>query len=83
MRQPTPLERRIDNVAHRLLAGAPAVGVRAVLLEVGVFVLKQAWACIFGAALLVVIVGRGSGTPTMRPSRRTTRSRSRPCSSRS
>ena len=57
MRQPTPLERRIDNVAHRLLAGAPAVGVRAVLLEVGVFVLKQAWACIFGAALLVVIVG--------------------------
>jgi uncharacterized membrane protein YoaT (DUF817 family) len=57
MRQPTPLERRIDHVAHRLLAGAPAVGVRAVLLEVGVFALKQAWACIFGAALLVVIVG--------------------------
>jgi len=57
MRQPTPLERRIDSVAHRVLAGAPAVGVRAALLEVGVFVLKQAWACIFGAALLVVIVG--------------------------
>jgi len=57
MRQPTPLERRIDSVAHRVLAGAPAVGVRAALLEVDVFVLKQAWACIFGAALLVVIVG--------------------------
>ena len=46
------LEQRIDGVAHRLLADAPAVGVRAVILEVGVFVLKQAWACIFGAALL-------------------------------
>ena len=29
---------------------------RAALVEVAVFVLKQAWACIFGAALLVVIV---------------------------
>ena len=56
MRQPTSLERRIDGVAHRLLADAPATGVRAVLLEVGVFVLKQAWACIFGATLLLVIV---------------------------
>ncbi|WP_314507356.1 DUF817 domain-containing protein [uncultured Microbacterium sp.] len=57
MRQPTPLERRIDGFAHRLLAGAPSHGVRAVCIEVGVFVLKQAWACIFGAALLFVIVG--------------------------
>jgi len=56
MRQPTPLERRIDGVAHLLLAGSPASGARAVLVEIGVFVLKQAWACVFGAALLVVIV---------------------------
>lgn len=56
MRQPTRLETRIDGVAHRLLAGAPAVGVRAALIETAVFVLKQAWACIFGAALLAVIV---------------------------
>jgi uncharacterized membrane protein YoaT (DUF817 family) len=56
MRQPTSLERRIDGLAHRLLADAPATGVRSVLLEVGVFVLKQAWACIFGATLLLVIV---------------------------
>lgn len=57
MRQPTRLEQRIDGVAHRVLAGAPASGFRAVAVEVGVFLLKQAWACIFGASLLVVIVG--------------------------
>ncbi|WP_127474383.1 DUF817 domain-containing protein [Microbacterium sulfonylureivorans] len=56
MRQPTRLERRIDRAAHALLADAPATGVRAVLVEVGVFLLKQAWACLFGASLLVVIV---------------------------
>lgn len=57
MRQPTSLERRIDSLAHRLLADAPASGARAVCIEVGVFLLKQAWACIFGATLLLVIVG--------------------------
>lgn len=56
MRQSTALEQRIDRAAHRILAGAPATGARATLIEVGVFILKQAWACIFGAALLVVIV---------------------------
>lgn len=56
MRQSTPLERRIDVAAHRFLADAPASGARATLVEVGVFLLKQAWACIFGAALLTVIV---------------------------
>ncbi len=57
MRQPTRLEQRIDGVAHRVLAEAPASGFRAFCVEAGVFLLKQAWACIFGAALLVVIVG--------------------------
>src|SRR6187549_3744680 len=56
MRQPTRLERRIDVAAHRFLADAPAAGARAWLVEVGVFLLKQAWACLFGASLLVVIV---------------------------
>ena len=56
MRQPTRLERRIDVAAHRFLAEAPAEGARARLVEVGVFLLKQAWACLFGASLLVVIV---------------------------
>src|SRR6478735_6201842 len=56
MRTSTPLERRIDAVAHVLLQGASERGVRAGLVEFTVFVLKQAWACIFGAALLAVIV---------------------------
>ena len=56
MRHSTRLERRIDAAAHRFLAEAPAAGARARLVEVGVFLLKQAWACLFGAALLVVIV---------------------------
>jgi uncharacterized membrane protein YoaT (DUF817 family) len=56
MQQPTRLERRIDAAAHRFLADAPAQGARARLVEVGVFLLKQAWACLFGASLLVVIV---------------------------
>lgn len=56
MQQPTPVEGRLDAFAHRLLARAPERGARAVGVEVAVFVVKQAWACVFGAALLVVIV---------------------------
>ncbi|MFJ2368668.1 DUF817 domain-containing protein [Microbacterium sp. NPDC087665] len=56
MQRATSLERRIDAVAHRLLRGAPADGIRAGLVEFTVFVLKQAWACVFGALLLVAIV---------------------------
>ncbi len=56
MQRATPLERRIDALAHRLLRAAPADGIRATLLEIAVFLLKQAWACVFGALLLVVIV---------------------------
>nr|WP_232057581.1 DUF817 domain-containing protein [Agromyces terreus] len=46
----------MDRAAHRLLAGSPARGVRAGLIEFLVFGAKQAWACVFGAALLAVIV---------------------------
>lgn len=56
MQRATALERRVDAVAHRLLRRAPENGVRAALVEFAVFVLKQAWACVFGAALLAVIV---------------------------
>ena len=52
----TRLERAIDRAANRVLAGAPARGARAVLVECSVFLLKQAWACIFGALLLIVLV---------------------------
>lgn len=52
----TPVEARIDAAAHRLLRSAPAAGARARLVEFGVFVLKQAWACVFGATFLLVVL---------------------------
>lgn len=56
MRWGTPLEQRIDEAADRMLRDAAAGGVRAGVIEFVVFALKQAWACAFGAALLLVIV---------------------------
>lgn len=56
MLQPTRLEQRIDTAARRWLASAPTTGFRAGLVEFGVFVAKQAWACLFGALLLVAII---------------------------
>lgn len=57
----TSLERRIDRAARAWLRGRPhhtdrSRRLRAVVLECIVFVLKQAWACIFGALLLLAIV---------------------------
>ena len=52
----TSVEHRIDESAHRFLDKAPADGIRSKLIEFAVFGLKQAWACIFGAALLAVIL---------------------------
>ncbi|AZZ56172.1 DUF817 domain-containing protein [Rathayibacter iranicus] len=56
MRSFTPVEQRIDDAAHRLLARGPSSGVRGAAIEFLVFGAKQAWACIFGAALLALIV---------------------------
>ncbi|WP_024357621.1 DUF817 domain-containing protein [Leucobacter chironomi] len=55
-REFTPLELKIDRAAHRWLARKPESGARAVAIECAVFLLKQAWACVFGALLLVAIV---------------------------
>ncbi len=55
-RELTRLERSIDRTARRILVAKPASGARAVLLECAVFLLKQAWACVFGALLLIAIV---------------------------
>ena len=63
----TALERRIDQVADRMLRDAAAGGVRAGVIEFVVFVLKQAWACAFGAALLVVIVAARLFYPDVAP----------------
>lgn len=52
----TRLERTIDRAAQRFLARGSASGRRAVAIECAVFLLKQAWACVFGALLLAVIV---------------------------
>ena len=52
----TPVERAIDRAAHRLLADASDRAIRAGLIEFLVFGAKQAWACVFGAALLAAIV---------------------------
>ncbi len=52
----TPVEELIDARAHALLDGAPADGIRSKLIEFLVFGAKQAWACVFGAALLAVIL---------------------------
>jgi len=52
----TSVEARLDVLANRLLATAPALGARARLVEFAVFVLKQAWACVFGAAFLAVVL---------------------------
>jgi uncharacterized membrane protein YoaT (DUF817 family) len=52
----TPIEQRIDDAANRLLARGPATGPRASLIEFLVFGAKQAWACVFGATLLALLL---------------------------
>ncbi|MBT2530970.1 DUF817 domain-containing protein [Arthrobacter sp. ISL-48] len=56
MRGFTSLEHSIDQRAHRFLDNAPASGIRSGFIAFVVFGLKQAWACIFGALLLAVIL---------------------------
>jgi uncharacterized membrane protein YoaT (DUF817 family) len=56
MRRFTPVEQRIDAAAHRWLDRSPHSGARAGVTEFVVFGLKQGWACIFGAAMLAVLV---------------------------
>lgn len=53
----TSLERAIDRWAHaRLYATRHATGPVRWFIELGVFVVKQAWACVFGAAFLAVLI---------------------------
>lgn len=52
----TALERRIDDAANRLLERAPDNKLWSALVEFLVFGAKQAWACIFGGALLAAIL---------------------------
>ncbi|MGK9219208.1 MULTISPECIES: DUF817 domain-containing protein [unclassified Microbacterium] len=53
----TSVEQRIDAWAHRRLERLePGGALRRGLIEFAVFLLKQAWACIFGAAMLAALV---------------------------
>lgn len=56
MRNSTSVEQKIDALAHRYLDRS-AGRMRAGFTEFVVFGLKQAWACVFGASLLAVIIG--------------------------
>jgi hypothetical protein len=46
------VEARIDAAAHAVLDRLPAHGLSGALVEFAVFGLKQAWACLFGGAML-------------------------------
>lgn len=53
----TSLEAALDRTANSLLARAPRSRLWNAIVEFLVFGAKQAWACIFGAAMLAVLVG--------------------------
>jgi len=52
----TSVEVSIDSAAHRVLARLPQSGFCGALVEFLVFGIKQAWACLFGGALLAAIM---------------------------
>ncbi|MEP9386576.1 DUF817 domain-containing protein [Mesorhizobium sp. KR9-304] len=56
MRRFTSVEQRIDHAAHGVLDRLPAHGLSGALVELLVFGLKQAWACLFGGAMLFMII---------------------------
>jgi uncharacterized membrane protein YoaT (DUF817 family) len=52
----TSVEARIDAAAHAILDRMPRTGVSGALVEFLVFGLKQAWACLFGGAMLALLI---------------------------
>ncbi len=56
MRRFTSLETIIDRRAHALLDRLPRRGISGAWVEFLVFGLKQAWACLFGATMLGLII---------------------------
>lgn len=53
----TSVEQGFDSLAHRILERTPANGPVSWLVEFLVFGVKQAWACVFGGALIVILIG--------------------------
>ena len=56
MKRFTSVEQRIDQAAHGVLDRLPAHGLSGALVEFTVFGLKQGWACLFGGAMLFLII---------------------------
>lgn len=52
----TSVEARIDAAARRVLDRLPAGGLSGAFVEFVVFGLKQGWACLFGGALLALLI---------------------------
>ncbi|MBK8455838.1 MAG: DUF817 domain-containing protein [Phyllobacteriaceae bacterium] len=59
----TSLETRLDAAAHRLLDALPQSGLSGAAVEFLVFGLKQAWACLYGGALLGLIIATRHAWP--------------------
>lgn len=56
MKRFTSVEAIIDAQAHRVLDQLPSSGFWGAIVEFVVFGIKQAWACLFGAAMLAMIM---------------------------
>ena len=56
MRRFTSVEAAIDAAAHGVLDRLPARGLSGAAVEFLVFGLKQGWACLFGGAMLALIL---------------------------
>jgi uncharacterized membrane protein YoaT (DUF817 family) len=67
MDERTGLEARIDAAAHAVLARLPQDGLAGAAIEFLVFGLKQAWACLFGGALLALIMLSAVAWPASAP----------------
>jgi uncharacterized membrane protein YoaT (DUF817 family) len=59
----TSVEARIDAGAHAVLDRMPQHGLSGALIEFIVFGLKQGWACLFGGALLALIMLSAAAWP--------------------
>jgi uncharacterized membrane protein YoaT (DUF817 family) len=64
MTERTTVEARIDSAARAVLARLPQQGFAGAVIEFLVFGLKQAWACLFGGALLAIIMLSAIAWPT-------------------
>jgi uncharacterized membrane protein YoaT (DUF817 family) len=67
LRRFTSVEARIDAAAHLVLDRLPGGGVAGAIVEFVVFGLKQAWACLFGGALLAIMIATALAWPANPP----------------